>query len=74
MQDPATERTFPPCPNCGAEGHQRTWRETIARNGGGLSVASDAHHIFGSEVAALICRSCGNVQLFVNPEDFANAE
>ncbi|WP_126595442.1 hypothetical protein [Dictyobacter aurantiacus] len=58
---------YAPCPNCQADGHYRQWRGI---SGHGMRIDSDAHSVVGSEVSALICTICGNIQLFVNPNDF----
>lgn len=61
------------CPNCGVDGGNRTWRDITGGNAyvrGGLRIRSDAHHFNGSEVVALVCKNCGYVQLFTDPQDF----
>jgi hypothetical protein len=60
---------FPPCPLCSVDGSFRQWRD-IKGYGYDLKMLSDAHSIVGSDVSALVCTNCGNVQLFVNPADF----
>ena len=59
----------PPCPYCGEDGSKRTLK-SLRTPHGELSVLSDAHSIMGSEIFALVCKSCGYVQLFTNPQDF----
>jgi hypothetical protein len=57
------------CPNCGADGSKRTWREVTGGNGY-VRVRSDAHKFNGSEVLVLVCKVCGYVQFFTDPQDF----
>ena len=61
------------CPNCGAGAKYRTW-ESVRGTHGPLHVTSDAHHIVGSVMEALVCKQCGYVQLFVSPQDFYKGE
>lgn len=65
-----------PCHICGADGNERVWTMTNAGKTLNfefvhpLRIFSDAHRINGSEVAALVCKNCGNVEFFVNSQDF----
>src|ERR1019366_2142555 len=63
------EKQTGPCPNCGADGSKRTWREVTGGNGY-VRVRSDAHKFNGSEVLVLVCKVCGSVQFFTDPQDF----
>lgn len=58
------------CPNCGADGKYRQWREVLPASGYKMKIRSDAHSYMGSDVSAIVCTNCGNLQLFVNPLDF----
>ncbi|GCF08334.1 hypothetical protein [Dictyobacter arantiisoli] len=64
-----TQANHPPCPLCNADGSQRGWSDATAY-GHSLKITSEAHKIMGSDVAALVCTNCGNIQFFVNPQDF----
>ena len=57
------------CPNCGAEAQQRTW-ERVNGVHGPVHVTTDGHRFLGSVVAALVCKKCGYLQMFVSPQDF----
>lgn len=57
-----------PCPVCGAEPRYRVW--SIFMSGGDTRIDSKKHPFRGSEPIPLVCKVCGYVQLFVNPEDF----
>jgi hypothetical protein len=69
---------IPPCHICGADRNERVWTDTNAGQGtfgfnqySPLKVRSDAHRVAGSLVKALVCKRCGNVQLFIDPQDFS---
>ena len=69
---------LPPCHICGADRNESVWTDTNAGEGAfgfassaPLRVLSEAHAVVGSRVEALMCKRCGNVQLFVNPQDFS---
>jgi hypothetical protein len=69
---------IPPCPICGADRNESVWTDTNAGQGSlgfnprsPLKVRSDAHRLAGSPVQALVCKRCGNVQLFIDPQDFS---
>ena len=69
---------IPPCHICGADRNERVWTSTnVGESTFGfnpyspLKVRSHAHRIMGSPVKAFVCKRCGNVQLFTNPQDFS---
>lgn len=57
------------CPNCEADPQYRIW-ENIHGVHGPIYVPSDAHRLVGSAIKALVCKQCGYIQLFMNPNDF----
>ncbi|GCE25879.1 hypothetical protein KDA_13630 [Dictyobacter alpinus] len=61
---------LPPCPLCSVDGRYRQWRNLYGHGSHHLKVVSDAHTMFGSEVMTLVCTNCGNIQFFVDPNDF----
>ncbi|GCE18066.1 hypothetical protein KDK_18660 [Dictyobacter kobayashii] len=63
---------YAPCPNCNADGSRRQWRKTYGHYINALRVDSDAYPNMGSNMGALVCTNCGNVQLFVDPDDYYN--
>lgn len=63
------EKQTGPCPNCEADRSKRIWKE-VTGGSDYVRISSDAHKFNGSEVSALVCKTCGYVQLFVNPQDF----
>ncbi len=54
-----------PCPVCGAPPEEREWGEFL-----NVRLRSEKHKVVGTSAMPLICMQCGNVQLFVNPQDF----
>ena len=54
-----------PCPVCGAAAEEREWGEFL-----NVRLRSEKHKVVGVSATPLICTRCGNVQLFVNPQDF----
>lgn len=56
-----------PCPVCGAEPHYRAWGQTT------WYVYVEVHpkkQKIGSAAQPLVCKACGYIQFFANPEDF----
>ena len=73
-----TPMNLPPCHICGADRNEKVWADTNAGEGSfgfnpsaPLKVRSDAHRLRGSIVKAVVCKRCGNVQLFVDTQDFS---
>ena len=64
-----TTRRIAKCPNCDADASYRTW-ENVNGTHGSLHITSDAHRFLGSKVKALVCKQCGYIQMFINPQDF----
>jgi hypothetical protein len=64
---------MPACPNCGADGSYRQWREVTGGSGlyrGVIKIESDTHRFMGSDISALVCTYCGNIQFFVDPQNY----
>ncbi len=68
---PYQEKQTGPCPHCGADANRRTWREVTGGNAS-VRIRSDAHKFNGSEVLVLVCKVCGYVQVFTDPQDFTS--
>lgn len=64
--------SVPPCPACGAGGHERVWSQyATQRMGVGVPhILSPKNSVEGWEVIPLICTRCGFVMNFVNPVGF----
>ena len=63
------ERPIASCPNCGSDASNRSWREVTGGNSA-VRIRSDAHRFNGSGVLVLVCKKCGYVQFFTDPQDF----
>ncbi len=60
-QRPVTQ----PCPVCGAAPAERAWGEFL-----NVRLRSEKHKVVGTSATPLICMQCGNVQLYINPQEF----
>ncbi|MBO0778542.1 MAG: hypothetical protein J2P37_06900 [Ktedonobacteraceae bacterium] len=58
-----------PCSICGADGRQRV-RTTLVTQGNLKVTVSEGFRFVGSGIEAVVCTSCGNIQLFTNPQEF----
>ena len=59
--------SLPPCPVCGADPSNRFWGEY--KGYGYVLLGSKRHKVSGAQTTPLVCKVCGYVQIFVNPED-----
>ena len=68
----------PPCPVCGAGGHERMWSQYATHHMYAIQrmqasvphILSPKNTVEGWEVKPLVCTRCGYVMNFVDPADF----